>query len=511
LDTVAAEDKRPDVVIAVNTLPRTLEPSEITGNIEVRVFYSLFDTLIRRDFINQIPGEAPKLMPSLAKSWRRIDDRTLEVTIRPGVKFHNGDILSADDVVFTFSKERLWGKKSLSRRGRNHFGMLKEVSKIDAHTVRFTTKHPDPLLEQKLTGYTAWVVNARSWLKYKSDKPDWLKIALDANRWNPVGTGPLKFNQREPGKEISFIAHDAYFMGKQNFGTLTFKEVPDRVGRMAGLIGGKFDIIVDIAPERIGVLDKYPNIEARSVLLDNSHVLAFNTNSSKLRDKRLRQALSLAIDRKALRKTLWLNRNFTPNGHQLESFGKMYNAKRPGYVYDVEKAKRLLKESGYKGELISYRIVRDYYLNSENAALMIIDMWRQIGIQAKLELVDNFKAARGKGVEIYAWSNTIRLPDPVGGLMVSWGPRSSIQTKYKFWTPTSKFNDFSNVILTSGDADQRYKAFQHALDIFESEMPGTILYNPLYTYGVKRGINWTPYSIYFMDFRPDVFSFQPRK
>ena len=148
LDAVAAEDKRPDVVIAVNKLPRSLEPSELTGNVAVRIYYSLFDTLIRRDFINQIPGEAPKLMPSLAKSWRRIDDRTLEVTLRQGVKFHNGDILSADDVVFTFSKERLWGKKSLFRRGRNHFGMLKEVSKIDAHTVRFVTNHPDPLLDQ---------------------------------------------------------------------------------------------------------------------------------------------------------------------------------------------------------------------------------------------------------------------------------------------------------------------------------------------------------------------------
>jgi len=508
---MSGEIKRADVVVAVNKLPRTLEPSETTGNIEVRVHYSLFDTLIRRNFIDQVPGEAPKLMPSLAESWRRIDDQTLEITLRQDVEFHNGDILSAEDVVFTFSKERLWGEKSISPRGRNHFGMLKDVSKIDAHTVRFTTKHPDPLLEQKLAGYTAGVVNARSWLKFKTDKSGWLMKALEANRWNPVGTGPLKFRKRETGKEISFTAHDEYFMGKQNFRTLTFKEVPDRIGRIAGLIAGNFDIIVDIAPERIRVLEKYPTLDARSVLLDNLHVLVFNTKSPKLHDKRFRQALSLAIDREALRKLLWLDRNITPNGHQLESFGKMYNAKRPGYVYDIEKAKKLVQESGYKGDLISYRVVRDYYLNSENAALMIIDMWRKIGVQAKLELVDNFKIARDKDVEVYAWSNTIRLPDPVGGIMVSWGPRSSIQAKYKFWTPPSKFNEMADIILTSGDANKRYTAFQQALDIYESEMPGTILYNPLYTYGVKKEINWTPYSIYFMDFRPDVFTFSHRQ
>ena len=146
-------------MVAVNKLPRSLAPSDFQGNIEVRVFYSIFDTLIRRDYINQVQGQMPKLLPSLATSWIRIDDRTLDVTLRRGVKFHNGDILTADDVVFTFSKEFLWGKNSISRGGRTHFYMLEKVFKLDKYRVRFVTKHPDLLLEQKLAGYMAWVVN----------------------------------------------------------------------------------------------------------------------------------------------------------------------------------------------------------------------------------------------------------------------------------------------------------------------------------------------------------------
>ncbi len=495
-----------DIVVAVNKLPRSLEPAEINGNIEVRVFYSVFDTLIRRDFINQASGQNPKLMPSLAVKWNRIDNRTLDVTLRRGVKFHNGDTLTADDVVFTFSKERLWGDSSLSKAGRKHFNSLEKVVKIDNHRVRFVTKFPDLMLELKLTGYTAWIVNARSWLKHKSSDPNWLKSALKAVKWNPVGTGPLKFESRKPKVEIKFTAFDQYFMGKPNFRSLTFNQEPNRINRVAGLIGRKYDIAVDVAPEQLSIINKYSHVEARSVQLDNLHVLVFNTKSEKLQDKRLRQALSLAIDRKALRKVLWLDRNITPNGHQLKSFGEMYNADRKGYRYDIERAKELVKKSGYKGEVLSYRTIGNYYLNSEHAALLIIDMWRKIGVKARLDIVNSGKQKHAKGAEIYTWSNTVRLPDPTGGIVISWGPVSDVQKRHKFWAAPPQFNKLVGVVERSSKTMQRYSAFQKMLDIFEDEMPGTVLYNPLYSYGLQSNIQWTPYSIYFMDFRPDIFS-----
>jgi peptide/nickel transport system substrate-binding protein len=501
----AQEDSRPHIIVAVNKLPRTLEPAEQTGNIEVRIHYSLFDTLLRRDFLNP-SGNTFQLMPGLAKTWQRIDAQTIEFTLRRGVKFHNGDILTADDVVFTFSRERMTEDNVILHSGKLHFDHLKEVVKVDDHTVRFVTTEPDLLLEQKLAGYAAGVINARSWLKYKNGQTDWKEKALEANRWAPVGTGPLKFNERIDGEKIAFSAHDSYFLGRPDFQSVTFQEVPERVARIAGLISGKYDIIVDVSPQRIPVLKKYPGLDARSVILDNAHVLVFNTNSPKLKDKRLRKALSLAINRDELRRELWQNANFTPKGHQLPSFGSMYNPQRPGYLYDVERAKELVMESGYDGERLSYRLIPNYYLHSVNAALMIIEMWRRIGVNAKLELVETWEEVRDKDREIYAWSNTTRLPDPVGGLLVSWGPKSRIQSILEHWLAPSEFNKLASVVEHSADPQLRYSAFQRMLDIFEDEMPGTILYNPLYTYGVKSNIEWTPYPLYFMDFRPDVFS-----
>ena len=106
----AYADSRPDIVIAVNKLARALEPARKTGNVDVRVTYSIFDTLIRRDFLNEKRGAGAKLIPHLATSWKRINPSTLVVKLRKGVKFHNGDELTSEDVAFTFSKARMTGK-----------------------------------------------------------------------------------------------------------------------------------------------------------------------------------------------------------------------------------------------------------------------------------------------------------------------------------------------------------------------------------------------------------------
>jgi peptide/nickel transport system substrate-binding protein len=340
----------------------------------VRVHYSTFDTLIRRDFINPNQKSWPNLKPSLATSWKRISPTTLEVKLRKGVKFHNGETLTADDVVFTFSKERISGKKAVLKSGRRYFGHLKTVKKIDDHTVHFIAKKPDVALEQRLATYASWILNKKQWMQYKEEGTEWAKTAkpkkskkkkkkkkkkkvkltwmhyaLKKIRFNPVGTGPLKFVSWKKNQYVKYEAHDDYFMGKPNFKSVTFKVVPETATRIAGLVSGEFDIIVDVPPDQFKVLNRYKDIDVRSVVIENTHMLVFTPIAKNLQDKRLRQALSLAIDRDKLRKTLWLNRNYTPKGHQLPTFGKMYNPDRKGYVFDSEKTKKLVKASGYDG------------------------------------------------------------------------------------------------------------------------------------------------------------------
>jgi len=170
----ALADSRPDLVIAVNKLPRSLEGAEKTGNVDVRVTYSIYDTLIRRDFLNPPKaGELPKLAPGLATSWKRVDDTTLELKLRKGVTFHNGNPFTADDVAFTFSKLRLTGKKATIRRGKRYFGHVEKIKVIDDHTVQIITKHPDIMLEQRLATYASWIVDKETYEQYKEKGEKW--------------------------------------------------------------------------------------------------------------------------------------------------------------------------------------------------------------------------------------------------------------------------------------------------------------------------------------------------
>ncbi len=514
-----AADSRPDLVIAVNKLPRGLEPADNTGNVDVRATYSIFDTLIRRDFLKPDTDGGAKLIPGLATSWKRINPTTLELDLRKGVKFHNGTEFTADDVLFTFSEERLRGKKSAIPVGRGYFGNITKIEKLGPYKVRFITKAPDLALEHRLSSYASWIVSKKEYESHKAkgeaevktakdskakDAPtSWLDIAIREENWAPVGTGPYAFKDWKSGDFVRLVANDNYFMGKPAAKSVTFKLVPEISARIAGLVSGEYDIIVEIPPDQIPVVERYDDLTTESVVLENSHVLVFNTTDPKLKDKRLRQALSLAIDRQKLVSTLWHGKTYTPNGHQLASFGPTYDKNRVGYRYDPEAAKKLLKESGYSGEPVSYRIIPDYYTNGLEAAQIIQEMWKSIGFNAKLEPVENFKAVRAKGVEIYPWSNTYRYPDPAGAIFILWGPNSAVQKKYKLWKAPKAFNDALSTLNESGDQKERKAAFQKALDIFEDEMPGTILYNPIATYSMRKGIEWTPYPLYYMDFRPD--------
>ena len=504
----ALAQDRPNIVIAVNQLARNLEPARQTGNVDVRVYYSMFDTLIRRDFRDP-PDVGVRLLPGLAESWERTAPDTVELRLRQGVTCHDGSPFDAEDVLFTFSEERLWGEGSYFPRGRTYFGHLDRVEAVDPYTVRFVTRDPDVIFEERLSSYTAFVVCNEPWDAFRQDGVpfnEWMETAFNELNWTLAGTGPYRAAGYRNNDFIRLEAHDAYWGGAPAAQSITFQEVPEVAARVAGVVSGDYQMAVDIPPDQLGVVDQYDDVISRSVVLDNTHVLVFNETDPVLSNQALRHALSLAIDRETLRTALWNGENYTPNGHQLPSFGAMYNADRPGYVYDPERARELVAESGYDGAPISFRLIPGYYLNGVEAAQVVQEMWRAVGITVELEFVESFGQVRDDGAQIYAWSNTYRLPDPTGAIFANWGPESGIQDRHGFFDPPEEYNEIAIELFRVGDIEQRYEMFQRMLDIFEDEMAMTMLYNPVVTFIMNSDIDWTPYSLYFMDFRPDNFS-----
>ncbi len=494
-----AADPRPHLRVAVADLPATLEPIRDMGNVGTRITYSCFDTLIRRDFLSAPGATGTKLVPSLAVSWDRISPQELVVHLRQGVMFHNGDEMTAEDVTFTFSAERMWGPSPLIPDARNYFGVLDDVTALDRYTVRFHTRVPDILLEQRLASWAAWVVNKRA---YQA-------LGLNGFARAPVGTGPFRLVKFTSDTEFVYEAFDAHWMGKPNASGVTFRKVPEVASRVAGLIAGEYDIATNLPPDQLDVLQGRRGVEARSVVLANAHLLIYDFRGPAMRDRRIRQALSLAIDRKLLVDSLWHGRAVIPNGHNFPEYGDMY---LPGhaYRYDPERARQLLREAGYDGTPIVYRTLPNYYTLALSAAQILVEMWKEVGINAKLQVVENFSLMQAPGMQIGNTSNSLRLPDPLGALWVSWAPNASAQTTGQ-WPAESAaaFNAAGAALEREVDPARRRDLFETMLSLWESEAPATVLYQPLESYGVRQNVVWQPYPFYYMDLRAYNLSFRP--
>lgn len=505
-----AEAAETDLTIAVNELPRSLDPGARTGNVDVRVYFSIFDTLIRRDFGAQgTDGSGRDLSPGLATSWNWLDDKTFEVKLREGVVCHDDTPFDADDVLATFSAERLWGAESYYPYGRNYFGTLEKVEKIDAQTVHFVTKAPDPTLEQRLASYTSFVVCNEAlevFAKEDEDPQTWMETAANELRWNPVGTGPYKFAGYEKDNFVRLEAFEHSWQGLPAATSLTFRAVPEVAARISGLVAGDYDMAVDIPSDQWDIVRGYSDLVLKTKAIENSHVLVFNMADPVLGDQNLRHAMSLAIDREALITALWKGQTYTPNGPQLAAFGELYDKDREGYVFDPEAAKAELAKSGYDGQEISYRLIPNYYTYNVEVAQIIQEMWRGVGINARIDFVDSFKEVRADGSQVYAWSNTYRIPDASGAMIPLYGPQSAIQSRYGFFTPPEEFNKLADQLTTTIDTAQRRADFQRMLDIFMDVMPMTILYNPVSAYAMTDKIEWQPYSQFYMDFGPGNLS-----
>ena len=505
----AAATERPALTVAVNELARSLDPGENTGNVDVRVYYSIFDTLIRRDFAHPTADGGAKLVPGLAESWSWSTPTTFDMKLRRGVVCHDGSPFDANDVLATFSADRLWGAKPYYPDGRVYFGNFTNVEKLDEFTIRITTAQHDPIIEHRLSSYMSFVICDEAWNKFRTEGVEaktWMDQAAKALRWKPVGTGPYSFVDYQKNDRITLAAFDRYFEGAPAAKSITFRSVPEVAARVAGLVAGDFDIAVEIPPDQWDGLKRYKDVTLKTEPLENSHVLQFNTNDPVLSDKKLRHAMSLAIDRKGLIDALWKGQTYAPNGHQLPSFGPIYVKENKGYSYDPVFARKLLAESSYKGQEISYRLIPNYYLYNVEAAQVIQEMWRAVGINARIDFVDSFKDVRKPGAQVFAWSNTYRVPDPAGAILTLWGPDTDNQNTWKYYGASAAFNEAARELLAETEETKRKAQFAKLLVAFEDDMPMTMLYNPVTGYALKKGINWTPYSQYYMDFRPSNLS-----
>jgi peptide/nickel transport system substrate-binding protein len=483
-----------DIVVAVTTVSVGLDPMGANSNVNERISNNLVETLLRID------PKTSEIRPGLAETWEKDGDSALVLHLRKGVKCHNGEDFNAEDVEYMFGPARYMGKDAPGNALAKQFlGPISSVKALDPLTVRVETSQPDPLLAIRLGSWMSQVPCADAFKAAKSWE-DW--------NHNVVGTGPYQLVEFKPSEQQKFKRFDGYWGEKAPADTLTFKVVPELAARVAGLFTGEYDLITEVTPDQLEAISANKDTEVAGGPILNIRVLLFDTRNPVLKDARVRQALTYAIDRQLIVDTLYGGRTKVPQGMQMEVFGDMFVPEHKALPFDPEKAKALLEEAGYKGEEISYRYLQDYYTNEVSTAQVLAQMWKDVGFNIKLELKENWGQIEDKesdaGRGIINSSNGAYFPDPIGQVWRLFGPNGDVQPPG--WWKSDAFNQ-QGEILMSTDHAARKAAFAKMLDIYEQDPPGTYLHQLTMFYGKRKDLNWQPTYRAFMDFRSGNLAF----
>lgn len=508
---IAQADQRPSLTVAVQKLSNsnTFEPPREQSNVGFRVHGLYAEQLIGTDWL-----EGARLVPGLAVSWRRIDDRTVEFDLRAGVRFHDGRELTAEDVAFSFG-ERLFGSRGATGEGRSGvlagaagkepppeviatarrtYPGLERIEIVDRQRVRFVNARPDVTLEGRIAQSVGAILSREAFAAAES----WLAWARA-----PVGTGPYRIVEFRPDTLLVLEAHDAYWGGRPPARRIRFVEVPEVASRLSGLFSGEFDFACDIPPDQIATIERNPRFEVLGSPINNIRKFAFDRTHPVLADARVRRAMSHAIDRQMIVDTLWAGRTKVPRGMQMESYGAMYLADWENPRFDPAEARRLLREANYRGEPIPYRLLNNYYTNQVANAQIAVEMWRAVGLNVQIEMKENFSqvTARTPGRALRDWSNTSVFGDPVAGILRNYGPRTEAERGGEWTNP--EFDQLAQAIEAETDIARRREQFRRLLTIVEREDPGYIVLHHAAAFTAKRrDIRWRASSGWALVFGP---------
>jgi len=312
-----------------STAARWFDPAEMDGGLTGFFYFNaLHDALVK-------PLSGNALAPCLAESWSvSPDGLTYEFVLRRGVRFHNGDPLTAEDVKFSFERYRGAAAKMLKDR-------VTSVDIADPNLVRFRLKRPWP---DFMTFYGSLATSA-GWIVPKKYVE---RVGDDGFKKAPVGAGPYKFVSFKPGVELVLEANEQYWRKPPSVKTLVMRSVPDVATRLVMLKRGEADIAYAFASSMAEEIKRTPGLTLRPFYPPFVVWLLFAEQwdpKSLWSDRRVRLAANLAIDREAINQAETLGLSKLTASIIPRSFEGYWPA--PLYAYDPQRAKQLMAEAGY--------------------------------------------------------------------------------------------------------------------------------------------------------------------
>ncbi len=480
-----------DMRVGVQSHTATLDFQAETSNATAQFLDCLADTLIDVD----IASPVPRYTPMLATAWTRLSPTVTEFRLRENVRLHDGNVMDAADVAFSLN--RAFQPKEARYRGANgrYFYNFDRCEIVDPLTVRIVTHRPDPLLEAILSCRNAGIASRR-----QAET-----IGLDRAAQMPAGTGPYRVARFIPNADLTVERFSDHWDLRAPLERIRFTRVPEMATRIGALINGDIDFAVSIPPDQQKLLRGRPGLRLEATTWPMFFVYVLNMSHPQMADPRLRRALNLAIDRRALTRGLWEDQALPARAHAFTGFGAHDAfADLDLLRHNPTEARRLLREAGYNGEEIQLAYQATYYTYGDLAAQAIVDMWKDVGIRVKLQLVEGFGPDAAKYMT-RDWSNPLYFPDLMGAFDTHWSSKSWV-TNDRWFRPDlfPEYQPLYDAVRYGTDPAQRTADYRRLITFAEEQMaPWILLYQPAEAFAMRADIAWKiprnvrPYQLTF--------------
>ncbi len=493
------------LIIGLDDMILTLDPADYSHRQTETVIRNIFDGLVTRTLNGQV-------VPQIAESYTWLNDRTLKFELKRNIQFHNGEDLTAEDVVFTFT--RLMTEDGVKypephtspRKGL--LGPLERVAPMGSHTVYFFFESPYPVALQLLVHQH---ILPKDYFEFVGDE----RFAQA-----PVGCGPFEFvsagavtlmedTAPQVIETVALKRFDEYYGGARELPPvgpaflerLVFRAIPDSATRVAALQAGEVDIIQSVPSYLTPVLEADLDIEIKIVSGTRPYWMEMNVNRSPFDDVRVRQAMNYAVDVSLIVGTFLGGRGAVLAG-PLSPHNKFSDGSLEPYGYNPFLAIDLLREAGYTAEDISF----------------VIDS--RVGEREYAEVVAAQLQALGMDVTVQVWEYSELKPLLLAGKRMAyvggWGdsvfdPVGHFEAKWHTWVDGSdgstggygrgNFSTYSNVEVDAlikaaeiePDEVRRQQLYNEAQEIIYDEAPAVFLFVPdVVEASTSRVRNWSP-------------------
>lgn len=352
------------VVAAISAAPDQLDPHLTTASSSFTVNEQIYETLV------QTTGdlEDPVYEPELATGWETSQDGlTWTFELREGVTFHNGEAMTAEDVVF--SLERVMDEET-GAANRYRTAAIDTVTAVDEATVRLELSRPAPNLLANLANGGLAIV-----------EPSTVEDGSIESR--PVGTGPFEFAERESGSHVDLAAYQDHWDGAPEIDGVRFRFISEASTALTELQTGSIDWTDNIPPQDITSILDSDDLESASVPSTDYWYLAYNHAREPFDDPRVREALTIGFDRRSVREGAMFDAARTLQT-AIPSFSFWHSDYAPWEV-DRERARQLLEEAGVE-DLSVGLMVSNEFPQTVRAAEVLASEWARIGVDVEIQV-----------------------------------------------------------------------------------------------------------------------------